>query len=113
MLAIPMVRGGIVRIQLNSALIFSLGAQPIPVISSFGIRQRNACFGESTIDPESFFRRCFHLRHYFIGSEYAVEPKDDVGIGQTSMGKRVVRIYANGFFKKLYALFHPFIASLI
>src|SRR5256886_4559977 len=53
-----MMRGRIVRIQLDGPFVFLLGSNPVPVIGAFRISQRNTCLGESIVNYQCPFRGC-------------------------------------------------------
>ena len=83
--------GGKVRIQLDGALVFALGACPLPGLS-FAKRQRVVRIGEALIQVHRFARRTFGFGRKLFWVENAPGHKIKVADRQLGISERVSRI---------------------
>src|SRR5207302_8940129 len=56
-LAVPVVSGSIIRIQLNSVLVFSFSAKPAPFVGPSDISQGDVSFRDRVVDFQSLLGR--------------------------------------------------------
>src|SRR5713226_1782499 len=94
----------IIRIQLDGALEFALGAGPVTIVVVLNVSQRDMRFGESSIDLYGLQRRGFSLWHRLVwrcGSSSIRRAQEIISVGQATVSQRERGI----FFYRLLKVF--------
>ena len=96
----------IIPIEFDGSFEFCLGARPVPIISGKDNAQRGMSLGEGIVYFQSFESCRLRFGHCFPGAcmQFIVIP---VGIGDSSVGERVVRIFFNRLFEILDSFIQP------
>ena len=82
----------IVWFQLDRALVLAKRSREIDFIEEQYLTERGVGFGQIRIQAESFARRLFRFRKNVTLARPGVKRKQDVGVGQTSIGQRIIWI---------------------
>src|SRR5438105_3400581 len=92
----PMMRSGVVRVELYGAPEFMLGAVEIPIVVGNDLRQRSMCFRQIIIYRKRRHCHCLSLRHPFLWWSSAKYGKQRVRVCQTRLRQRVTWIFVDG-----------------
>ena len=95
-----MVRGRIVRLQLDGASELRLRLRPLPE-TAMGQAEGGMCFGERRVNFERLPRRRFCLGRRFDGGRSAILGDDRVAIRDTGISQRIIRVAVDGLMEKV------------
>src|SRR5579863_7327300 len=95
----PVMRSGVVGIELDGAAIFLLGGLPVPVVVLRDEREGGVPLSKRVVERTRLERGCARLRHVDAGGRVAVAAEDGVSIREPGIGAGVVRIASDGLLK--------------
>src|ERR1700756_1285316 len=95
----PVMCGGVVRIEGDGLPELAFGAGPVPIVSELDGSQRGMRLRKCGVKLERLHRRLLGLGKSFFGRQAAVMAQHKEGIRDSGVAKRVIWIFSDGLLK--------------
>src|SRR5579859_3430943 len=101
-----MMRGRVAGIQLNGALKFLVGGNPVPIIVPIHERERGVCLSNRVVQCESL--KCSGTRFgHGLGTTYGgagIGAEQSVGVSEPRVSLRILRLNGDGLLEEIDSL---------
>src|SRR2546422_4780187 len=107
---------GIIRVQLDGPLKFTLGDGPVTVVIICDVSERDMRLGQTGIDFYSFQRGDLCLWHRLVWSQHSSSirgAQEIISVSYAAVSEREVRIFFNRLLIILKRLLHPLPGPLV
>jgi hypothetical protein len=94
-LAVPVMRGRVIRIQFDGALVLAFRPGEIVVVVDDDVTVRGVRFRQVVVERQGFPRGFSRLRHNFMRRASRIR-QQRVGVGQPGIGQRVSGVERDG-----------------
>src|SRR5262249_26996207 len=102
---VPLMGRRVIWIQLDRALKFPPRFRKRKIIGEQRHAEGSVCFAQSRVELQRFHRRSFGWRKGIVGTSLAVSAEQDIGVCQTCICQRVVRVLFNCLVEEFDSLF--------
>src|SRR5205085_8742584 len=94
------MRGRVVRIERDGALVFLLSLPPVPIVSHLDEGERGVTLSQVRVEFARALGRRLRFGHRIARREDAVITQERVRVGDTGVGERVSRVVADRLVKR-------------
>ena len=110
---VPVMGGGMPRVELDGAEEFAFGACPVPVLRRFDVRQRDVRLGRVFVGHHSGGGARGGLGPDFGGRHDAIVAEQSIGVREAREGVRILAVFHQRPFEELHRFSEAFLGALI
>src|ERR1017187_8665893 len=98
---VPMMSGGIIRLEVDGSAEFPVAARPVPIDEGFDPAERCVSFGQAVVDLKRHASRLSSLWEGLCRGQPSVSAENQVGIGNSGVSVSVIWVLSHGL-KKIF-----------
>src|SRR5262249_41693111 len=106
--AVPVMRAGVTRVELDGSLALCQSRQPVPVTGQAGQSYRYVRLDRSLVKLQGLTSGRFRWSKYHFSRHEMIETSEGVAVCHARIRRAITWILLNRFSKKLYALSEAF-----